>query len=363
MSNSCLDEIARSLVVEPLAAPAASVAVAIVDGAGWRVESGAAGRVGERSASRDTLFDLASVTKPFLAATTARLVRQGRLSFETPLESLLVEARGTPSGSATVELLLSHRAGLDAHRALFAPLLAEAPLERQVAIREATRAVRPRMGAGSSIEQPPLYSDLGYFLLGVALERLTHRPLDELIAEQVCAPLALEVGSARQLRRRIPDFAQRVAPTEVVPFRGGQVHGVVHDENAWALAGHGAAGHAGLFGAVESIARFGAALLDALHERSDEWLDRASVSELVRPRGGGTLRAGFDGKSSEGSSAGARASAQSFGHLGFTGTSLWCDPELCRATALLSNRVCPTRNNAQIRLARPAVHDALFGLP
>jgi CubicO group peptidase (beta-lactamase class C family) len=80
----------------------------------------------------------------------------------------------------------------------------------------------------------------------------------------------------------------------------------------------------------------------------------------VRERPGGTLRAGFDGKSEQGSSAGSLAGPRSFGHLGFTGTSLWCDPDADRAVVLLSNRVCPTRDNMRIRAARPAVHDALF---
>jgi serine-type D-Ala-D-Ala carboxypeptidase len=162
------------------------------------------------------------------------------------------------------------------------------------------------------------------------------------------------------LRARHADFALRCAPTETVPFRGGEVRGVVHDENAWALSGHAASGHAGLFGTALSVARFGAALLDAVNGRSEVWLRRSDLLPLLRERPGGTLRAGFDGKSVVGSSAGASAGPHSFGHLGFTGTSLWCDPDADRALVLLSNRVCPTRDNTRIRAARPAVHDALF---
>ena len=103
--------------------------------------------------------------------------------------------------------------------------------------------------------------------------------------------------------------------------------------------------------------------------RADHLIDDTAgkrAQELLRvgrPDPGGTLRAGFDGKSPEGSSAGTRASSQAFGHLGFTGTSLWCDPEPMRVAVLLSNRVYPTRENARIRAARPRVHDALFGVP
>jgi CubicO group peptidase (beta-lactamase class C family) len=107
-----------------------------------------------------------------------------------------------------------------------------------------------------------------------------------------------------------------------------------------------------LFGTIGAVLRFGAFVLEHLEDL--EW--------LVRPREGGTLRAGFDGKSSEGSSAGSVLGPRSFGHLGFTGTSLWIDPDARIAVALLTNRVCPTRDNVKIREARPRVHDALAQL-
>jgi CubicO group peptidase (beta-lactamase class C family) len=163
------------------------------------------------------------------------------------------------------------------------------------------------------------------------------------------------------LRSRHSDFAERCLPTETVPFRNGVVRGVVHDENAWALSGHALSGHAGLFGTALGVAHFGRALLDVFHGRSEAWLDARSLTPLLKERAGGTLRAGFDGKSADQSSAGSRAGMRSFGHLGFTGTSLWCDPDADRALVLLTNRVCPTRNNPRIRAARPVVNDALFG--
>jgi CubicO group peptidase (beta-lactamase class C family) len=204
-----------------------------------------------------------------------------------------------------------------------------------------------------------VYSDLGFALVGLAVERLEGLPLDEIVEREVCTPLSLEVGSARLLLRRQIGFAARCMATETVPFRGGEVRGVVHDENAWALSGHGLSGHAGLFGTASSLARFGSALLDARLDRSRAWLDAASLAPLLEERPGGTLRAGFDGKSADQSSAGALAGPRSFGHLGFTGTSLWCDPDAERVLVLLTNRVCPTRNNSSIRAARPAVNDAL----
>jgi CubicO group peptidase (beta-lactamase class C family) len=161
------------------------------------------------------------------------------------------------------------------------------------------------------------------------------------------------------LRARRPTFARDVAPTEVVPARGGCLRGVVHDENAWALSGHGCSGHAGLFGTVSAVLGFGVALLEA-HAGHSAWLAREALEPLIRRRPGGSLRAGFDGKSEGASSAGTSAGPDTFGHLGFTGTSLWCDPGAGIVSVLLSNRVHPTRDNARIRAARPLVHDALF---
>ncbi len=366
MPHPLLTDIARRLVIEPGAAPAAVVAVAYRGARGWEQAEGAAfaplaSKPGRAPAGSAAFFDLASVSKPFTALTVARLARRGRLSFETTLAELLPEARGTATGSASLLLLLSHRSGLEAHRTLFAPLLAGLPFERGAAIAEAIQGRRtecaPPAPAGG---YAPVYSDLGFALLGLALERLEGVALDLLVEREVCVPLGLQVGSARRLRSRYPDFAERCLPTETVPFRGGLLQGVVHDENAWALSGHALSGHAGLFGTAEGVAHFGRALLDVCHGRSDAWLDAPSLAPLLAERPGGTLRAGFDGKSAEQSSAGTLAGARSFGHLGFTGTSLWCDPDADRVLVLLTNRVCPTRNNPRIRAARPVVNDALF---
>jgi CubicO group peptidase (beta-lactamase class C family) len=152
----------------------------------------------------------------------------------------------------------------------------------------------------------------------------------------------------------------RVAPTERVEFRGGELLGVVHDENAWAFAGHGLSGQAGLFATVRDVLGFGMALLDARAGRVSSWLSAATLGLLVAERPGGTLRLGFDGKSAGLSAAGRRASTLTFGHLGFTGTSFWCDPTADAVSVLLTNRVCPTRENVAIRSCRPLVHDALF---
>jgi CubicO group peptidase (beta-lactamase class C family) len=352
-----LDQLAER-VVKAGVAPSATVAIAARSASGFRF---ATGRAGEFETDLQPIFDLASVSKPFVAVTAARLARSGELSLDDALEKFLPELRGTESGAVPLIAFMSHRAGLESHRALFAPLLLERAFERAPALLEAARARRAdAVGPLPEGGFPPLYSDLGYVLVGAALERAAGKALDELVESEVSAPLGLDVRSARRFLGTTEGFATRVVETEHVPFRGGRLRGIVHDENAWALAGHGAAGHAGLFGDALSVARFGAALLDALSGRDTTFLGRATMEALVRPRPLGTLRAGFDGKSETGSSAGNRASTATFGHLGFTGTSMWCDPLAERVVVLLSNRVCPTRENVKIRDARPRVHDELF---
>ena len=138
----------------------------------------------------------------------------------------------------------------------------------------------------------------------------------------------------------------------------------MHDENGWALTGSGGSGHAGIFATIGAVLAFGEAVLDALDGLGKPFGHPVELAWLVRvrpgPGGAGSLRAGFDGKSGEASSAGARMGPRSFGHLGFTGTSLWIDPDAKVVVALLTNRVCPSRDNFVIRAARPPAHDLLF---
>ena len=210
----------------------------------------------------------------------------------------------------------------------------------------------------------PVYSDLGYARGGEALARAegaadAGEAIERLVVEALGRD---DLGTARALAARAAvEFDARVRPTEVVAWRGGEVRGAVHDENAWALTGTGGSGHAGMFGTVSAMLAFGCAVFDAI-ERAEGPLCAGDLSWLVRPRPGGTLRAGFDGKSEAGSSAGERAGPRTFGHLGFTGTSLWIDPDACAVVVVLTNRVHPTRDNVTIRAARPVAHDALFAL-
>jgi serine-type D-Ala-D-Ala carboxypeptidase len=363
-----IGEILKRWVVRTGAAPGASAAVAAYRDGRWQAALGVAGTRTQgdlRPVTTDTIYDLASLTKPMVAASIARWVVSGRACWDTPLGELLGAARDTESEAMPLALLASHRAGLEAHLRLAdgregPPDLAnlQAWLARCAnARRSECRGPLPVGG------YPPLYSDLGYILLGQMLGEHGAPSLDALLEREVIIPLTLEVGSALGWQRRLGEaFLERVAPTEVVAARGGELRGVVHDDNAWELAGRGVAGHAGLFGTAHGVLTFATAMLDALAGRSSHWLSKERAGELTAPRVGGSLRMGFDGKAAEGSSAGPRFGPQAFGHLGFTGTSFWCDPEASIAVVLLSNRVSPTRENIMLRSVRPDVHSALFGL-
>ncbi|MCS6898632.1 MAG: serine hydrolase domain-containing protein [Myxococcales bacterium] len=357
-----LDALAALVSRDLAAAPGAVVATCVCRGDGsYRIALGAAGRLAVNGppVQPETLFDLASVTKPFLALTAARIHRRTPL-LHRPLGELLAEARGTPSEGVPLELFLAHRAGLDSHRPLYAPLLRGEPLDRAAALREAALARRPGCEGDPPGEGfPPLYSDLGYLLVGEALARWEGSSLSTLYQREVIAFCGGALLDAQQIRAQ--SLVESTAPTEYVDFRGGVVRAEVHDENAWALGGQGTCGHAGLFGDAPSVVRLGVLLLEALAGRASDWLSPQDLIPLLRPRPGGTLRAGFDGKSEAGSSAGAFFSPKSFGHLGFTGTSLWIDPERQLVAALLSNRVHPTRiaTVEAMKRARPLVHNAI----
>jgi len=361
-----LHALGQAMIVDAGVAPAAVLAAAGRSPAGWQFAAAAAGVLSPArrvAANSSTPFDLASVTKPVVAATVARLVRSGLFTWDTPLGAILPELSDTVTGGVAIELLLAHRSGLDAHRALYRDRAREAAPGPAEMLREAAEARRSDcVGPPPAEGFPPLYSDLGYLLVGAAASRAAGIALDALIAREVTDPLGLDLASAEDWAARRRTFRDDVAPTEIVAWRGGEIAAEVHDENAWAYAGRDVAGHAGLFGTATSVARFGAAILDALAGHLPEWLGPEEAAVLTRRRPEGTLRAGFDGRAASGSAAGSSFGQRSFGHLGFTGTSLWCDPDAGVVAVILTNRVHPTRDNIAIRVARPGLHDALFAL-
>jgi CubicO group peptidase (beta-lactamase class C family) len=357
----------KTLATELVTAQVASavvVAAAVWREGRWINEVGAFGRLArgphERTTTAATWFDLASLTKPITALTAARLVRAKRLTWETRLGSALPELADTSLADATIELLLAHRAGLEAHRPLFRHLVSGKLSSRGSALVEAASARRgDAAGPLSNQGFAPVYSDLGYLLVGEVLARVSSSPLDEVLEREVLAPIGAEIGSARIVRARRAAFGREVAATEIAAWRGGPVRGFVHDENAWALSGEGASGHAGLFGTAAGVLTVGRAVIDALHGRAEGFLKKDEIWPLVKPRPAGTLRAGFDGKSERGSLAGVKFGPSTVGHLGFTGTSVWCDVDQAIVGVVLTNRVHPTRDNQLHRRAWPRAYDRI----
>lgn len=362
-SNETHSEAIRQLL-EPAVAtgtiPGGSAAIAQRVAGTWRRVVGCAGTLDPFSPDRaapTTWYDLASITKSVTALGVARAVDQGLLEWDAPVERYLPGVWGTFGAGATLTSLLSHRAGLAAHVVVD---VRNPEWLRGVADSKSPDRVTTQLGRKGAC-YPPLYSDLGYILLGEVLRTVTGGELDEWLHRSL--PLTGTSGllSARQMvRHGIP--VHDIAPSEVVAYRGGLVRGQVHDDNAWAIGETNTCGHAGLFGTAEGVATMGMWLLDLVAQRSTE-LSSSSVATLLAPRPDGSLRAGFDGKSSDGPSViGDVLGPRTFGHLGFTGTSYWCDPDTDTVVVLLTNRICPSRANMALRHARPFLHDGLAKL-
>lgn len=306
----------------------------------------------------DTIYDLASLTKVVVTTTLAMiLVDEGRLDLDATVRSHVPGFAGGAKDGVTVRQLLTHSGGL----------LWWAPLYQELKGKEAFLA---RVLATDLAYEPgtkSVYSDLGILLLGEILERLGGAPFEDLARRRVLEPLEMKDTGYRPA----PSLLPRVAPTERDPWRGRVVRGEVHDENAFALGG--VAPHAGLFGTAPDLAHLALLLLDGGTFGGRRIVSRATV-ELFTARAGvpGSSRAlGWDTPTDESgrrsstpgepgySSAGSLLSPRSFGHTGFTGTSMWMDPERGAFVVLLTNRVHPTRENNKIRAVRADVADAV----
>jgi len=301
---------------------------------------------GAPTVEADTIYDLASLTKVVATTTMAMiLVDEGRLDLDAKALDFLPLFVGPGKDAITVRHLLTHSSGID----WWAPLYEE--FQGPEAYLQHIQAMELAYEPGTDYK----YSDLGIILLGEILSRVAGQPLDEYVRERVFEPLAMTDTLFRPGDDRLP----RIAPTEYDAWRGRLVRGEVHDENAFALGG--VAPHAGLFSTAGDLSRFAQMLLNGGVLEHHRIVSRKTVELFTRRAGDGdsTRALGWDTKSPEKSSAGAFFSDRSFGHTGFTGTSIWMDPERELFVILLTNRVHPTRDNQLIRKARPAVADAV----
>ena len=298
----------------------------------------------------DTHYDVASLTKPIATVGVAmKLYAASLLDLDQRVQEIIRSFEGPDKERVRVRDLLSHASGLPAHR----PYFEEVRSKKAMLARAAAEPLEHVPGTRS------VYSDVGFMLLGRALERLGGSRLDELAQVQVFEPLAMTETFFVPLPRTelIPE---PVAPTEVCPRRG-LVHGEVHDDNCHAAGG--VMGHAGLFSCARDLARFARAVTRA-HEGNPVpgGFTQDAVRTFLAPSGvpGSTWRLGWDGPAPTGSAAGELWPKSGSGHLAFTGCSLWLDPPRGRWVILLCNRVHPSRDNTEIRQLRPRVHDAVW---
>jgi CubicO group peptidase (beta-lactamase class C family) len=317
----------------------------------------------------ETVYDLASLTKP-LATTTATLlfVQRQRIDLEEPIENRLTELCGSAIGKVSLVHLLTHSSGLPGWRPYYEWLEQESSSHETMMDRGQAQATVLRYLGEETLIYPPgtrsLYSDLGFMLIGFLLERISGSSLADLCMREVFVPLGakplafLPVLNGRQEGGPFGP-AHPVAATENDPWRKRTLHGEVHDENAFALGG--IAGHAGLFGTAGSVLALSSAWLNAYHGTTSLF-EPDRVRQFVARRSDipDSSRAfGWDTPSVR-SNAGTYFSKLSFGHLGYTGTSLWIDPTCRLEVVLLSNRVHPTRRNEAIREFRPRIHELIY---
>ena len=307
-----------------------------------------------------TIYDVASVTKAVVTSVLAmQAVGTGTLRLDDPVVAHLPEFVGEGKAVVTVRHLLAHASGLPAHRPFYEWIAAGADRRSRILRAAAAEPLAGIPGARS------VYTDLGFILMGWILERLAGARLDHLAERGIFQPLGfastafIPVNEEEHPDPRVFSTAA-VAATERCPIRGRSVVGEVHDMNALAMGG--VAGHAGLFSTAAELATLARALRGAWHgDAGASLVERDVIREFWRPAGIPTSnwRLGWDGPAMHNSLAGTRISRAAVGHLGFTGCSLWIDPEHDRIVILLSNRVHPTvRDDPRFRAFRPAVNDA-----
>lgn len=303
----------------------------------------------------DTFFDLASLTKPLATALAMLdLIDGGTLSLTQPVGEILPPAAGGAVAEVTLHQLLDHTSGLAAWRPYFQELKKLPARKRRTRLVELLLKEPLTATPGSRF----CYSDLGYLLLGEIVVAVSGERLDHYLQKRLLAPMGIVDLRFTEVSQPLPFAAERVAATELCPWRGQLLKGRVHDDNAWILGG--VAGHAGLFGTAAAVGDLLANLLRAYHGTEVGPLSAAVLRRAWRRERGTPHGLGFDFPAVKNSSAGSRFSFNTVGHLGFAGTSFWLDLPRHIAVVLLTNRVHPTRYHGAIQAFRPLLHDAVM---
>jgi len=302
----------------------------------------------------DTMYDIASLTKVVVTTTLVeKLVEEdfaSPLNLDAPIDRYLPEWDNGPQPQwrrkVTVRNLMTHTSGLPPFKEYWRTSTSKQETISRIII--------------EPLEYEPgtkvVYSDLGIILLAEIIQRLTGRPLNELADEYIFDPLGMQHSLYLPPKKLWPE----IAPTEIDnQLRHHLVQGEVHDENAFVIGG--VSGHAGVFSTSPDLAAFCQMLLNGGIYAHQRVLKRSTIAEFTVPQAlaDNTRTLGWV-VPTEGSSSGHYFSTHSYGHTGFTGTTIWIDPDRQLFVVLLTNRVNPTRENHKIAEVRPAVHDAVL---
>ena len=295
-----------------------------------------------------TLWDMASLTK-VIGLTTAMmlLVESGQVDLEAPVQRYIAEFSGPGKEVVTLRHLLTHSSGLPAWRPLYKE--ADGP------------AAALALAIATPLDTTPglrmVYSDLGAIILGEVVARISGQPFDVFLRERVFEPL----GMSETMFRPPVSLRDRIAPTEIDPWRQRHLRGEVHDENAFALGGVSA--HAGLFSTGRDLARIARMFLGGGMLDGRRFLSTATIDRFTAVQDSALSHRALGWETPNGTNSGGHhMSRRSFGHTGFTGTSFWVDRDRGLFVILLTNRVNPTRERRQIGAIRIAVADAVMGL-
>jgi CubicO group peptidase (beta-lactamase class C family) len=311
----------------------------------------------------NTMYDIASLTKVVATTTLVAKLAEGdfavQLDLDAKIERYLPEWASGPNAEwrhrVTVRHLLTHTSGLPAFKEYWRTTNSRVTAERSTGKQDTLARI-----FAEPLEYEPgtkeIYSDLGIILMAEIVEQLTGRALDDLAKSTIFLPLGMKDTMYRPPKRLWP----QIAPTEIDnQLRHRLVQGEVHDENAFVIGG--VSGHAGIFSTAPDLAAFCQMLLNGGVYAHQRILRHATIAQFRTPQqlSGGTRTLGW-AVPTEGGSSGHYFSAHSFGHTGFTGTSIWIDPDRQLFVVLLTNRVEPTRENSKIQQVRPALHDAVM---
>jgi serine-type D-Ala-D-Ala carboxypeptidase len=305
---------------------------------------------------KDTIFDLASLTKP-LSTTMAvmSLTDNGMIGLDNPLSDFIKTHPLGDKKDLTIRSILSHCAGFKDWAPFYRDLLNFGADARKRVLRERIigEPLQYRQGADC------VYSDLGFMILEWVVEEVSGETLRDFVHERFYARMGLKRTFLS--KGDMPLEIEAFAATEDCPWRKRIIQGEVHDENAYAAGGY--SGHAGLFGTATEIFTIAEMLREHYLGKRRDYFSPEVVKEFFKRQEivkGCTWALGWDTPSAQNSSAGRYISSNSVGHLGFSGTSLWMDLDRGITVIFLSNRIHPSRDNLKIRGFRPILHDLIF---